>query len=45
VVVELGCGVGNTIFPLLKENAHLFFYGLDFAPSAIELVKVPIHSP
>ncbi|ELR22568.1 methyltransferase domain containing protein [Acanthamoeba castellanii str. Neff] len=39
VVVELGCGVGNTIFPLLKENAHLFFYGLDFAPSAIELVK------
>jgi methyltransferase-like protein 6 len=41
VVVELGCGVGNTVFPLLKENPHLFFYALDFAPSAIELVKVP----
>lgn len=48
VVAELGCGVGNTIFPLIKEHPHLFFYGLDFAPSAIELVKVrtwDLHDP
>lgn len=38
VVLECGCGVGNTIFPLLEWNPHLKCTAFDFAPSAIELV-------
>ena len=41
-LLEVGCGVGNTIFPLLQENNTLYVYGIDFAPKAISLVKVAI---
>ncbi|KAG0006991.1 hypothetical protein BGZ65_000381 [Modicella reniformis] len=37
--LEVGCGVGNFIFPVLERNPHLFMYACDFAPQAIELVK------
>ncbi|KAF8950115.1 Methyltransferase-like protein 6 [Podila verticillata] len=37
--LEVGCGVGNFIFPVLEKNPDLFMYACDFAPSAIELVK------
>ncbi|GJJ77258.1 methyltransferase-like protein 6 [Entomortierella parvispora] len=37
--LEVGCGVGNFIFPVLERNPHLFMYACDFAPHAIELVK------
>ncbi|KAF9352229.1 Methyltransferase-like protein 6 [Mortierella sp. AD094] len=37
--LEVGCGVGNFIFPVLEKNPHLFMYACDFAPRAIELVK------
>ncbi|KAG0239811.1 methyltransferase-like protein 6-like protein [Mortierella sp. GBAus27b] len=37
--LEVGCGVGNFIFPVLERNPHLFMYACDFAQSAIELVK------
>ncbi|KAF9428723.1 Methyltransferase-like protein 6 [Podila epigama] len=37
--LEVGCGVGNFIFPVLENNPDLFMYACDFAPSAIELVK------
>lgn len=37
--LEVGCGVGNTVFPLLEANPDLFFYALDFAPHAIQLLK------
>ena len=38
--IEVGCGVGNTAFPLMQENPDLFIYAFDFAPKAIELLKV-----
>ncbi|KAG0369422.1 methyltransferase-like protein 6-like protein [Gamsiella multidivaricata] len=37
--LEVGCGVGNFIFPVLERNPGLFMYACDFAPHAIELVK------
>lgn len=40
-IFEIGCGVGNTIFPILKyntdENLHLF--GCDFSPRAIDILR------
>ena len=42
VIVELGCGPGNTLFPLLSanENPDLRLHGYDFSKEAIDLVKV-----
>ena len=40
VLLEVGCGVGNTIFPLLEENPNLFIHACDFSPRAIEFVRV-----
>ncbi|EFJ45704.1 hypothetical protein VOLCADRAFT_32810, partial [Volvox carteri f. nagariensis] len=38
-LLEVGCGVGNTVFPLREINPALKIYCCDFAPSAIELVQ------
>ncbi|CAG0913370.1 unnamed protein product [Notodromas monacha] len=40
-ILEVGCGVGDTIFPILENDPdlNLFVYGCDFAESAIEIVK------
>jgi methyltransferase-like protein 6 len=36
---ELGCGVGNFLFPLLNELPDLFVYACDFSSTAIELLR------
>lgn len=38
VILEVGCGVGNTIFPLLQINRTSYVYACDFAPTAINIV-------
>lgn len=40
VYLELGCGVGNMIFPLVEEGfTNFFFYACDFSPRAVDFVK------
>ena len=40
VLFEIGCGVGNFLFPLLEEqDDKLFIYAADISPKAIELVQ------
>ena len=38
---EVGCGVGNTIFPIIEhsEADGIFIYGCDFSLTAINIVK------
>lgn len=40
-ILEVGCGVGNTVFPILNtiKGADAFVYCCDFSLNAIELVK------
>jgi SAM-dependent methyltransferase len=41
-VLEIGCGVGNGMFPLLDahaQNDDFFLYGCDYSRTAIELVQ------
>ncbi|KAJ8734476.1 hypothetical protein PYW08_013726 [Mythimna loreyi] len=38
--LELGCGVGNMIFPLVEEGfSNFYFYACDFSPRAVDFVK------
>ena len=39
VLCEMGCGVGNTIFPLAERYPNLICYGFDFSPRAINILK------
>lgn len=36
---EVGCGVGNFLFPLLSELPNLFIYACDFSAAAIDLLR------
>ncbi|NWV63999.1 METL2 protein, partial [Malurus elegans] len=41
-ILEVGCGAGNSVFPILKvlcNTPGIFLYCCDFASAAVELVK------
>lgn len=38
--MEIGCGVGNTIVPLVRAFPDRKFVASDFAPNAVALLKV-----
>ncbi len=38
-MLEVGCGVGNAVLPLLDLNPRLHVTAIDFARSAIEILK------
>lgn len=39
IVLEIGCGVGNSIFPLIRANPKLFIFGIDFSEEAIRVLR------
>ncbi|CAH8659016.1 unnamed protein product [Heterobilharzia americana] len=40
-IMEVGCGVGNTILPILRvvQNPNLFIYASDFSDQALSILK------
>lgn len=39
-MLEVGCGVGNMVFPLIEEKRNNYFvYACDFSPRAVQFVK------
>ncbi|KAJ3374686.1 Methyltransferase-like protein 6 [Allomyces arbusculus] len=39
VVFEVGCGVGNFIFPLIKSHPNMIAYACDFSATAVSFVQ------
>lgn len=39
VLLEIGCGVGNFVFPLIEEKTSYYIYACDFSPRAVQFVK------
>ncbi|KAJ2607802.1 hypothetical protein EV177_005317 [Coemansia sp. RSA 1804] len=46
LIMEVGCGAGNTVFPLLDDiyDPRLFVYACDYSSTAIDVVKVRFDS-
>ena len=38
-ILEVGCGVGNTIFPIAEENKNVFLFGIDISSKAVDILK------
>lgn len=38
-LLEVGCGVGNLIYPLVEEGMNFFVYACDLSPRAVDFVK------
>ena len=41
-VLDAGCGVGNTLIPLMKLNPRLNFVAFDFSKTAVSILQVKI---
>ncbi len=39
VVCEIGAAVGNSVFPLIRANPHVYVYACDFSSEAISLLR------
>ena len=40
-LLELGCGVGNLVLPLVETHPHLIrYHAADISPEAVEILKV-----
>jgi len=39
LVLELGCGVGSAVWPLLRANPRLFVFACDYAPASVALMR------
>ncbi|KAH7702457.1 Methyltransferase-like protein [Aphelenchoides avenae] len=37
--LDVGCGVGNTTFPLLQSNPRLYMHSCDFSATAIDILR------
>ena len=45
-LLEVGCGAGNAIWPLVESHRHLRVFACDFSPKAVELVQShPAYDP
>lgn len=40
VMLEIGCGVGNLVFPLIEDDPQMFVFACDLSPRAVEFVKL-----
>jgi len=38
-VLEVGCGAGNSVYPLVEENPRAYVHACDFSPRAVEIVR------
>ncbi|KAI7868143.1 S-adenosyl-L-methionine-dependent methyltransferase [Spinellus fusiger] len=43
VCLEVGCGVGNFVFPAIADNPDLYVYACDFSKRAVEMVQSNEH--
>jgi len=45
-ILEIGCGVGNLIYPLIADKLNAMFHVCDFSPRAIDCLKShPSYNP